>query len=708
MMQKTEISFPPFHLDLVDGRLWHGQRAIHLRRKTFAVLHYLLQHPHRLVTREELFSALWPETTVVESALNNCLQEIRKALADTTRPPRFIETVRGRGYRLIAPITTTIPLIQSPQSAIQSQNSQADLSHRRPTPTLVGREVELARLEAQLEKALNGQRQFVFVAGEPGIGKTTLVDTFVAHTIDHQDICIAHGQCTESYGVGEAYMPVLEALERLCLESNHARIHSLLRRCAPLWLLQMPMFLNRKERAALQEEVRGATRERMLREMMVFLEAFTTETPLVLCLEDLHWSDPSSLALLGSLAQRREPARLLVIGTYRPIEILVNAHLLRSLQQELLGKRLCTELALGGLSEGAVAKYLTVKFPQWRQQAVSLQQLAHLLHQRTEGNPLALVTVVEDLLERGLIMQVEEAWTLQGEPSVMLTDIPHGLQKLIEKQMDRLSPEQRHLLEAASLVGAEFSAVAVAAALGKDVQEVEERCAVLAERQQFLQPVERSVWPDGVVTARYAFRHALSQEVWYRRITPERQRQLHQRIGERLEAAYEGQIGEIVAELALHFERGRDFRRAVQYYERAAELAIQRHANQEAITHLTKALELLLMLPDTPERAQHELKLQFTLRVQIGQLKGEASSQLVKIVTRVRELSQQVEQTPQLFWALAGVYLFYLVREELYTARTFAEQRLLFSAPPESEQKTCQGYRYCCGSKSNICGSRSV
>src|SRR5439155_18056612 len=132
-------------------------------------------------------------------------------------------------------------------------------------------------------------------------------------------------------------------------------------------------------------------------------------------------------------------------------------------------------------------------------------------------------------------------------------------------------------------------------------------------REQLLRARGTSEWPDGTVAARYSFLHALYQEVVYERVTVGRRIGVHQRIGERAEAAYGERAGEIAAELAVHFERGRDYRRAVQYLGQAGERAFQRSANIEAISHFTKGLELLKFLPDTPERAQQELRLQIAL-----------------------------------------------------------------------------------------------
>src|SRR6058998_869005 len=198
---------------------------------------------------------------------------------------------------------------------------------------------------------------------------------------------IGHGQCIEHYGAGEVYLPVLEALGRLCREPEGKRLVELLNQHAPSWLVQMPELLSTAELEVLQRKVAGTTRERMLREMAEAMEALTAERPLVLWLEDLHWSDYSTLDWLAFVARRREPARLLVIGTYRPVEVIAREHPLKGVKQELQLHGYCGEQPLELLSEGDVGEYLAVRFSVGAQHAAPLQGLARVIHQRTEGNP---------------------------------------------------------------------------------------------------------------------------------------------------------------------------------------------------------------------------------------------------------------------------------------------------------------------------------
>ena len=165
----------------------------------------------------------------------------------------------------------------------------------------VGRDEALTRMQNWLQKMLAGERQIIFVTGEAGIGKTALVDTFACSIASDQRIRIGRGQCLEQYGTGEAYLPVLEAIGRLCREQPH--VVDVLHAHAPMWLLQMPSLVSDSDRELLNRGVSGATRERMLREMGEALEALTAGMPLVLILEDLHWSDYSTLDLISYLAQ---------------------------------------------------------------------------------------------------------------------------------------------------------------------------------------------------------------------------------------------------------------------------------------------------------------------------------------------------------------------------------------------------------------------
>ena len=550
------------------------------------------------------------------------------------------------------------------------------------TPRFVGRETELSCLQAGLEQAIQGQRQVLFVSGEAGIGKTALVDSFLDQARSTGEGWIGRGLCVEHYGAGEAYLPVLDALGRLCREPAGKHFLSLLGRFAPTWLVQMPAFLNAAELDALQRRTQGVSQERMLREMAEALEALTSDTPLILVLEDLQWSDYSTFDFVSYLAHRREPARLFLIGTYRPGEVL-GGHPLMSVKQELQAHGQSTELPLELLTEEAVGGYLSRRFPGTPLPA----GLAQVVYQRTEGNPLFMVSLANDLTYQGIVDESEAGWMWREEDNSSIIGnvigVPENLGQLIEKQIEQLSQEEQQVLEAASVAGAEFSVAALAAGLAEEARLVEKRCTTLARRGQFLSPRGVSEWPDGTVAGRYGFIHSLYQDVLSKRLTPGQHLNLQRRIGERKEAAYGPRSGEIAAELAAHFEEGRDYPRAIQYLQQAAENARRRWAYHEAVSRLSKGLGLLHHLPDSPERTQQELQLHFMLTEPLVAIKGAAAPEVEQSYTQTWELYQQLGKTAQPFWTLLGLWGVHFMRSELQQASELDEQLFVLA---EQEQ----------------------
>ena len=329
-----------------------------------------------------------------EEVIAVAIGQLRQILGDRARTPQFIETVYGRGYRFIAPVAGAASSVDKPQRA---EARPLPLSTACVPPRIfVGREAAMARVQQWWMTVLQGQRQIGFIAGEPGIGKVALVDTFVAQVAATEDVWIGHGQCIDRYGTGEPYLPLLEALGRLCRGTNGADIRALLQQHAPSWLVHLPALLVPEDREYLERTARGMTPARMLRELADTLEVLSAARPLVLVLEDLHWSDRATLEWLVYVARRRDSARVLILGTYRPVEVIVQEHPLRPLLADLRQHVQCTELVLDYLSEPAVAAYLTQRFT-----AIALpSSLPQRLHQRTSGNPLFLIAIVDELVRQ--------------------------------------------------------------------------------------------------------------------------------------------------------------------------------------------------------------------------------------------------------------------------------------------------------------------
>lgn len=644
------VGFAGYTLDLRDERLWYGQQPIELTPKAFALLSALASRSGQLMTKDELFRLVWPQTVVSDATLTQSIRELRQALGDDARSPLYIETVHGRGYRFIAQI---------------DQPSAGVAASRNPPVSVVGRDAELARLDEWLRHALNGQRQLVLISGEAGIGKTTLVQTFLERSA--RELPVALGRCIEQFGASEAYLPVLEALERLGQRLGGARLGNALRKYAPSWLVQLPALTEPAEREQLQRQLVGITHDRMLREIAQTLEVLSGDTPIVLWLEDLHWSDYSTLDLLSCIARRSEPAHLMVLTTYRPLDVHVRKHPLREVRQELALHGLCRELALAPLSEAAVEDYLRARLGAGAQ----LGAAAHFIHGRTEGNPLFMVSVIDDLTRRDALRGIEGSAAFD-DMQVAKGIVPENLRQLIERQFERLSAEDRHLLEAASVAGVAFSAAAVAAVLDAEPQAVDERCLEMARANDFLLiPGEAG---DTRTGSRYRFGHAFHREVVYDRLDPTRRAQLHLAIGTWQEHSAAGQVGTVATELAMHFDRGRDPRRAVSHLRTAAENALRQSAHAEATALIRRALELLEELDDARGRAELELALQLGLGAALLATKGFGAPEVGAAYGRARTLMDQADHSPHLLLAAGGLITFYVQRSELRTAHTIARQ----------------------------------
>jgi DNA-binding winged helix-turn-helix (wHTH) protein/predicted ATPase len=655
--------FGPFRLDLTQAALWRAEQLVPLRPKTLALLAYLVAHAGQLVTKEALLDAVWPETAVGDGVLKTSIGELRKALGETAKVPRWIATVQRRGYRFVAPVTQLAP--SGPATAVVPALPPV------ATRPLIEREAVLHHLHAALAQARQGMRQVVFLMGEPGIGKTAAVEAFAAQVSTASTVWLATGQCVEHYGTGEPYLPVLEALGQLCRGPGGAHLVSLLRQQAPTWLVQLPWLLTPTDREQLPQEVQGVTRERMLRECAEVLESLTAETVLVLVLEDLHWSDYATVDLLALLMRRREPACLLLLGTFRAVETIVHGHPLRTVVQDLQRAGYGTALPLAPLSAAAVAAYLAARFPGPPLPAA----LAPWLHEHTDGNPLFLVTMVSALVERGVLVEQAGNWSLQGPLDAAALGVPDGVRPLLEQQIERLPAVAQQVLEVASVAGGTFAAAVVAAGLEQPVAQVEPWCEGLA-RYQLLQPLGLHHWPDGTVSTRYTFTHALYQQTAYERLGVGRRAQLHQRLGTRLEAAYGSQAHDIAAELAEHFVRGHETARAVQYLQQAGENAMRRCAHPEAIRLFTQGLEVLSTLPESPERFQRELGLQVPLGTAWARLRGWGASEVGQAYTRARVLCECLGATSQLLVVLLGQFFWCLQQAKLQTTQELGEHLL--------------------------------
>ncbi len=588
--------FPPFRLDTANQCLWRNRtkgndERILLTPKAFGVLRYLVEHAGRLVTHAELLDAVWPNTHIQPQATKKLVLDLRSALGDRAKKPLFIETLHRRGYRFIAAVS-------------EGTGAKAALPSASAPGKLVGRERELSELRDCLGKALSGERQIVFITGEPGIGKTALADAFQRQAAAVPGLRIARGQCVEGYGGKEAYYPMLEALGDLCRGPGGESVIQTLAAQAPMWLVQFPGLVKREQREMVQREILGATRERMLREIGDALEAITSASPLLLVFGDLLWVDPATVDLISALARRRAPAKLMLIATKRPVDMVTPEHPLKEVKQDLLLHELCREINLEPLSEAEVAEYLEAESSGARVP----EGLAKLIYHHSEGNPLFMVATLDHMTEKGLVFKDSGVWKLRVPLEEVALAAPEKLRRMIEAQIDRLSTEQRHALDAASVAGVAFLSRACAAAAAVDPEDFEDLCEELSRRHHVVRSAGSEHLSDGTISARYEFVHGLYREVFYRRLASGRASKLHQRIGEEMEILFSNRLSEVAPDLAQHFEHASDWPRAVKYLVVAAETARRRYANREAKALLRHALEFSSKLSEA-ERGLSEIEI---------------------------------------------------------------------------------------------------
>ena len=430
---------------------------------------------------------------------------------------------------------------------------------------------------------------------------------------------------------------------------------------APSWLAQMPALWTRSERSAL--ETRGrATRERMMRELTLAIEAIASDAPLLLKLEDIHWSDTSTLDWLAHVARRPEPARLMVMATFRPADAAAAKVGLGGLVTELALHGRCREIALAPLGLTAIESYMEARLGD--DAAVKSCEMAPLLLERTGGNPLFMTSIVNQLAQQ------------EGRTPSAIVAIPHDVRRFIDRQIDELTESDRNLLTAASVIRREFATSAVAAAIEIDIDQVEIACARLARQGVFVVKSGSTTWPDGTRAELYSFRHDLYRELLYDRLTATRRALCHARVGRRLEAAWTGRLDAIAAELAEHFERGNEPARAIPHHQRAAAKALRRSANEEAIGHLHRALNAIAAIADEDERAKVEIELRIGLGAAFMATRGFGASEVLDAYSKAEALCERLGERADIFPALWGQWLFRWGRSEVDAAWRLCERLL--------------------------------
>lgn len=690
-VQPLRVRFGRFELDEADARLLDGGRPVPLSPRPFAVLCALARSPRALVTKDALLDRIWGHRFVSDSALKTAISDLRNALQDDPRQPRYIETVSRRGYRFIAAANATAPEPAPPEAGAAhalGAPSPAPSAHLPARP--VGRAAAIDRLRAAWQLAAAGRRQVVWLAGEAGVGKSTLIESLAGEVGASR--CV-RGQCVGQYGAGEPYLPVLEALTTLC--RRDPALPELIRTVAPTWLLQLPWLSSPAEREALRQELAGSGQTRMLREMGELLDRYTEDRPLLLVTEDLHWSDRATVQLIDYIARRRSGARLLWLASLRLTEIIAADHPFRAVRHELRLHGQAQELVIDAFSEQEVAEYLVERAPV----LAAEDGFVRTLHDRTDGLPLFVASVVDDLIASAAAASVDRARERLRSAG---TAIPEMLTGIIEGYVEQLAPDRRALLEAASVCGAEFRVSTVARVLQVESAGLALTCAELTRGQRWL----RDPAPDDTNDAfdtRCAFRHALYREVIYARLGLNARVALHRKVAAVLESERAQGAGIGAAELASHFERGRELVPAVRYHAEAAQSALLHFSPQQTLGVTEHALALLdeaargrsaagaaAAAKSDDERAALELTLAALQGTAAMQLRGMGSGEAQRAFERALARLDDAPRHPLRGLALSALGVVRYARGEVDAAGAVARRcEALAAATGDETARVC-------------------
>ncbi|HEU5238835.1 MAG TPA: protein kinase, partial [Pyrinomonadaceae bacterium] len=468
----------------------------------------------------------------------------------------------------------------------------------------VGRDRERKELWTAFESARVGRSLLLCVAGEPGIGKTTVVEDFLAELVADGNAGVARGRCSERLAGTEAYLPLLEALESLLQSGSNPSAGPLMKQIAPTWYAQLvPLSASDEESARLLNEVKAASQERMKRELGSFLQEVTQIKPLVLFFDDLHWADVSTIDVLNFLTSKFDTTRMLILTAYRPSDMLLSKHPFLQIKPDLQARGVCRELLLEFLNRREIADYLVLEFPDHH----FPDEFSELIHAKTEGSPLFMADLVRYLRDREVIAKSNSTWTLAQELPDIERDLPESVRGMIERKIAQLSEEDRKLLVAASVQGYEFDSVVVACVLKVEADDVEERLEALERVQTFVKLVDEHEFPDRTLTLRFRFVHVLYQNALYSSLRSTRKVALSREVAEALETFYGEKRAEAASELASLWETAREYARAAEYFTLAAQQANHVMAAQEAAVLARQGLKMIEMVPQSRERQQQEL-----------------------------------------------------------------------------------------------------
>ena len=540
-----------------------------------------------------------------------------------------------------------------------------DARRTRELTQFVGREAEIARLGELLGRAARGSGQVVAIAGEPGMGKSRLVHEFINSPLAAGWTVLKTG--AESHELGATYLPIANLVRAWSKIGEHdtkgeaaaklrASVDTLGAALAPVLAPLSALLDLRPEDSQWATLEPRQRRQRTLDAVKVIVMRESELRPLILVVEDLHWVDAGTQEMLDYLVDGLASSRVLLLFTHRP-----------EYRHAWLPRSYFTQLRADPLREENADRLLRAVLGD----DGGLADLRRQLIERTGGTPLFLEESVRTLVDAGTL--TGNAGNYRAAGPIMTLQIPATVHAVLAARIDRLSAEQKSLLQTASMIGEEVPAELLQPIAGLPWERLN---TVLAELQaaEFLYQTRLLPQPQ------YTFKHALTRQVVYESVLTERRRAVHQKIVELGETLYADRIDEHVERLAHHALAGEQWSKAVDYLYRSASRAMQRSAHQNAIQYLEKGLEALEKLPDSAERMRRELDYRKALGVTMMAAKGWAAREVLDAYTRARELCEKLDDERELFIVLRGEGQYRMIRGESRIASELGERCVALAA----------------------------
>jgi adenylate cyclase len=602
-------------------------------------------------------------------------------------------------------------------------------------PVFVAREHEISRLNNYLDEVLSGKGRVVFIAGEPGSGKTALMLEFARQAEEkYNELVVVSGRCDSFTGIGDPYLPFRESLamfydvadgtltrrgilvdqkERLRDLAPHAvqtivdqgtdLINSLIPGPTILksahthfpnrqeWLANLKKILAQSTVLQGQADIKPRN---LFQQCSEVLHGLSERVPIILLLDDLQWADTESISLLFHLGRRIGESRILILGAYRPDELPSYSESddrpLRRMLSEFKREFGDIVIDLGQITEPETLRFVDQLLDTEPNRFGDVFRKE--LHRHTSGNPLFTIELLRALEERGDIVHDKERRWMNG-PTLNWRKLPARIESVVEERISRLNDDLSELLTVASVEGEKFTAEVVSKVLGRD------DLLTVRNLSGRLDKTNRLVHAYGVGRigdqrlSLYQFRHILFQKHLYNHLDSVERAYLHEAIGFALEAIYGDQVEDIAPQLAHQFTKAGIVEKAVDYLLTAAIKSKRVSAYREAISHLNTALALLDASTEVVDRVRRELELRIPLGISLIAALGYGSSEVEHNYSRARELCLEIGDQPRIFHVLFGLRTFHLVRGEHQISRELGEQLLSLAHTIEDEELLLEAHQ---------------